>query len=108
MPYFEDHRDKIMDQFAPFVIIEAIYMVWFTFEFIIRFACCPSKVGFCKKTMNWIDLLAIVPYFVTVVLNYHGVTEQALSVVATGTEEAGTGVELCSNYLGSELCRGQR
>ena len=35
-------------------------------------------------------------------------TEQALSVVATGTEEAGTGVELCSNYLGSELCRGQR
>ena len=57
MPYFEDHQDKIMDQFAPFVIIEAIYMVWFTFEFIIRFACCPSKVGFCKKTMNWIDLL---------------------------------------------------
>ena len=113
MPYFEDHQDKIMDQFAPFVIIEAIYMVWFTFEFIIRFACCPSKVGFCKKTMNWIDLLgkvnirnlkdpellfpliaAIVPYFVTVILNYHGVTEQALSVVATGTEEAGTGVEL--------------
>lgn len=60
MPYFEDHQDKIMDQFAPFVIIEAIYMVWFTFEFIIRFACCPSKVGFCKKTMNWIDLLGTV------------------------------------------------
>ena len=57
MPYFEDHQDKIMDEFAPFVIIEAIYMVWFTFEFIIRSACCPSKLGFCKKTMNWIDLL---------------------------------------------------
>ena len=37
---------------------------------------------------------AIVPYFVTVILNYHGVTEQALSVVASGSEEAGTGVEL--------------
>ena len=37
---------------------------------------------------------AIVPYFVTVILNYHGVTEQALSAVAAGTEEAGTGVEL--------------
>ena len=40
------------------------------------------------------SIAAIVPYFVTVILNYHGVTEQALSVVATGTEEAGTGVEL--------------
>jgi hypothetical protein len=22
-----------------------------------RFACCPSKMDFIKKTMNWIDLL---------------------------------------------------
>ena len=57
MPYFEDHQDKIMDQFAPFVIIEAIYMVWFTMEFIIRATCCPSKITFAKKGMNWIDLL---------------------------------------------------
>lgn len=35
----------------------------------------------------------------TVILNYHGVTEEALSVVATGTEEAGTGVELRTKFL---------
>ena len=57
MPYFMDHEDKIMGQFSPFVIVEAIYMVWFTLEFIIRLSCCPSKVSFCKKVMNWIDLL---------------------------------------------------
>ena len=57
MPYFVDHENKIMGQFAPFVIVEAIYMLWFTMEFIIRLLCCPSKMTFCKKAMNWIDLL---------------------------------------------------
>ena len=57
MPYFMDHENKIMGQFAPFVIVEAIYMVWFTMEFIIRATCCPSKITFAKKGMNWIDLL---------------------------------------------------
>ena len=57
MPYFMDHENKIMGQFSPFVIVEAIYMVWFTVEFIIRATCCPSKISFAKKSMNWIDLL---------------------------------------------------
>ena len=57
LPYFEDHEDKIMGQFAPFVIIEAVYMAWFTLEFIIRVICCPSKMSFFMKSMNWIDLL---------------------------------------------------
>merc|ERR1719394_1400205 len=104
MPYFVDHENKIMGQFAPFVIVEAIYMLWFTMEFIIRLLCCPSKMTFCKKTMNWIDLLAIVPYFVTVILTYHGVTEEGLAntdledseeaAAAPGTEEAGSGVDI--------------
>ena len=29
---------------------------------------CPNKVTFFSKVMNWIDLLAIIPYFVTVIL----------------------------------------
>ena len=52
---------------------------------------------FVKKSMNWIDLLAIVPYFVTVTLNSYGVTEEALAVVSAG-EEAGTGVEFLFDF----------
>jgi len=90
LPYFNEHEDQIAGEFAAFVVIEAIYMAWFTIEFLVRMVCCPSKMLFLKKSMNWIDLLAIVPYFVTVTLNSYGVTEEALAVVSAG-EEAGTG-----------------
>ena len=33
-----------------------------------RLLSCPNKVNFFKKVMNWIDLFAIIPYFVTVVI----------------------------------------
>ena len=62
------------------MIIEAIYMAYFTFEFMIRLISCPSKFDFLKNTMNWIDLLAIVPYFFTVALNSYGVTEDLAEV----------------------------
>ena len=51
-----------------------------------------------------IFLSAIVPYFVTVILTYHGVTEEGLAntdldgseeaAAAPGTDEAGSGVDL--------------
>jgi len=93
LPYFHEHEDQIAGEFAAFVVIEAIYMAYFTIEFLVRMVCCPSKKMFVKKSMNWIDLLAIVPYFVTVTLNSYGVTEEALAVVSAGEEAGGTGVE---------------
>ena len=48
---------------------------------------------------------AIVPYFVTVILTYHGVTEDAISSVdaeevdVAGMEEAGSGVDLDLSIL---------
>ena len=29
---------------------------------------CPDKVTFAKQWMNWVDLFAVVPYFVTLSL----------------------------------------
>lgn len=93
MPYFQEHPNQISGEFAAFVIIEAIYMAYFTVEFIIRFATCPNKTHFFKCSMNWIDLLAIIPYFVTVALNSYGVTEEALATGLVHDEEhVGEGV----------------
>ncbi|KAI4807674.1 hypothetical protein KUCAC02_027465 [Chaenocephalus aceratus] len=49
----------------PFFLVETICICWFSLELIIRFACAPSKITFCKDVMNIIDICAILPYFVT-------------------------------------------
>ena len=49
----------------PFFIIETCCIVWFTFELLVRFAAAPDHLRFFKNIMNLIDLMAIVPYFVT-------------------------------------------
>lgn len=47
-------------------IIEGICVAWFTLEFVVRFIFCPNKLQFFKKIMNWIDLLAIVPFYISI------------------------------------------
>ncbi|XP_059510640.1 potassium voltage-gated channel subfamily A member 1-like [Stegostoma tigrinum] len=57
----------------PFFIIETLCIVWFSFELLVRFFSCPSKPRFFKNIMNIIDIVAIIPYFITLFteLVYH-------------------------------------
>ncbi|XP_068611303.1 potassium voltage-gated channel subfamily A member 5 [Brachionichthys hirsutus] len=50
----------------PFFIIETTCVIWFTFELFVRFFACPSKSQFSKTVMNIIDIMSILPYFITV------------------------------------------
>uniref|UniRef100_A0A8C6T666 Potassium voltage-gated channel, shaker-related subfamily, member 2a n=1 Tax=Neogobius melanostomus TaxID=47308 RepID=A0A8C6T666_9GOBI len=49
----------------PFFILETLCIIWFSFEFLVRFFACPSKAGFFGNLMNIIDIVAIIPYFIT-------------------------------------------
>ncbi|XP_077089919.1 potassium voltage-gated channel subfamily A member 1 [Siphateles boraxobius] len=49
----------------PFFIIETTCVIWFTFELFVRFFACPSKSEFSKTIMNIIDIMSIMPYFIT-------------------------------------------
>ena len=53
------------------------------------------QVSFIFLIRNYI-FAAIVPYFVTVILTYHGVTEEAIpdDVVTHASEDAGSGVAI--------------
>lgn len=58
-------RDNIA---AIFFSIEASCMVIFTVEFLLRVISCPNKLEFCKGILNIIDLITIMPFYVTLTL----------------------------------------
>uniref|UniRef100_A0A8C6VEC6 Potassium voltage-gated channel modifier subfamily G member 3 n=1 Tax=Naja naja TaxID=35670 RepID=A0A8C6VEC6_NAJNA len=52
----------------PSGIIEAICIGWFTAECIVRFIVSKDKCEFVKRPLNIIDLLAITPYYISVLM----------------------------------------
>ena len=53
---------------SPFFIIQTICVAYFTIEFMLRLISTPSYSRFICSLFNWIDLSAIVPYFVFLIL----------------------------------------
>ncbi|XP_015212822.1 potassium voltage-gated channel subfamily V member 1 isoform X3 [Lepisosteus oculatus] len=58
----------------PFLdVLEYICIAWFTGEFVLRFMCVKDKCKFSRSVVNIIDLIAILPFYVTLVVeNLHG------------------------------------
>ncbi|KAL5267386.1 hypothetical protein ACHWQZ_G004431 [Mnemiopsis leidyi] len=48
--------------------IEVVCIIWFTVELVARFACCPNKKEFWKSIINWIDLAAILPFYISLMV----------------------------------------
>jgi len=66
----------------PFFIVETVCIIWFSFEFLVRFFASPSKADFFKNIMNTIDIVSILPYFITLgtdLAQHQGNGQQAMS-----------------------------
>uniref|UniRef100_A0A8C7KM97 BTB domain-containing protein n=1 Tax=Oncorhynchus kisutch TaxID=8019 RepID=A0A8C7KM97_ONCKI len=99
LPEFRDEKEKHWDNELalngtnssrkpnpftdPFFIVETLCIIWFSFELFVRFLACPSKPAFFKNMMNTIDIVAIMPYFITLGLElaeHQGNGQQAMSL----------------------------
>ncbi|PIO75901.1 K+ channel tetramerization domain protein [Teladorsagia circumcincta] len=55
------------------VLLEYVCIGWFTFEYIIRLIIYPKRGEFLRKTLNIIDMLTILPFYLELCLPFAGV-----------------------------------
>nr|XP_008113907.1 PREDICTED: potassium voltage-gated channel subfamily G member 3 isoform X2 [Anolis carolinensis] len=66
MPEWRAAENRSMEENSR--IIEAICIGWFTAECIVRFIISKDKCEFVKRPLNVIDLMAITPYYISVLM----------------------------------------
>ncbi|KAG8517637.1 Potassium voltage-gated channel subfamily A member 3 [Galemys pyrenaicus] len=84
LPEFRDEKEYPVSAFSdPFFVVETLCIIWFSFELLVRFFACPSKATFSRNIMNLIDIVAIIPYFITLgteLAERQGNGQQAMSL----------------------------
>ncbi|XP_030046051.1 delayed-rectifier potassium channel regulatory subunit KCNS2 [Microcaecilia unicolor] len=63
------HSNGSTEEDPRFEIVEHFGIAWFTFELVVRFAVAPEFSTFFKLPLNFIDLISILPFYITLIVN---------------------------------------
>ncbi len=63
----EKNRNTIA---AIILYVDYFTAVYFTIEYVVRIVCTPRKLKFVVQPLNVVDLLAILPYFINMILDH--------------------------------------
>lgn len=63
-----ENVDDIVCENPYLKIVEFICIAWFTLEYLIRLWACPNRCRFFKDTLNTIDLIAIFPFYIHLII----------------------------------------
>ena len=70
LPEFSCQEDKCSTKKEePWFSIEIVCIAWFTIEYLARLLSAPEKIKFIRSFLNIIDLVAILPYYITLPLD---------------------------------------
>ena len=61
--------------------VNTAVIIWFTVEYLARVIVCPNKIQFFTDVLNTIDLLSILPYYISIALTSSNNTLSILRVV---------------------------
>nr|XP_033771049.1 potassium voltage-gated channel subfamily G member 1 [Geotrypetes seraphini]XP_033771050.1 potassium voltage-gated channel subfamily G member 1 [Geotrypetes seraphini]XP_033771051.1 potassium voltage-gated channel subfamily G member 1 [Geotrypetes seraphini]XP_033771052.1 potassium voltage-gated channel subfamily G member 1 [Geotrypetes seraphini] len=65
----EEETGKCSQMCYNIFIVESVCVAWFSLEFLLRFIQAPSKFAFLRRPLNLIDIVAILPYYITLVVD---------------------------------------
>ncbi|XP_034091069.1 potassium voltage-gated channel subfamily G member 2 [Gymnodraco acuticeps] len=81
----EEERGECSQRCYNIFVLETVCVAWFSLEFLLRFIQTQSKWTFLRTPLNLIDVLAILPYYITLIVDSFSV----------GGKQTGSG----NNYL---------
>ncbi|XP_023690668.1 potassium voltage-gated channel subfamily G member 1 [Paramormyrops kingsleyae] len=65
----EEEEGKCSQMCYNIFIVETVCVAWFSLEFTLRFIQDRSKLAFLRRPLNLIDVVAILPYYITLVVD---------------------------------------
>ncbi|XP_077446477.1 voltage-gated potassium channel regulatory subunit KCNG2 isoform X2 [Stigmatopora argus] len=85
----EEERGECSQRCFNIFVLETVCVAWFSLEFVLRFIQTQSKCTFLRTPLNVIDVVALLPYYITLIVDS----------LSTGGKPSGSG----NNYLEKTL-----